>query len=219
MATARHRKRLTAGHGAARAPRGGRPSAALPPPTPARAASFAPSPSPPLAAPLPKSPAARAPGAPAPPRPGGSPAGKDLRGAARARLCVPAPQPALPRARRAGSGGGAAGSSGSPPGCERAGERARPAQRPPARTHPCQSRHAALARPRAPETLPRPPARPQRCLGPCVARCTAMAVRAGSIRSLLTLSTLVTLLSTQPRPHWLPPSQPPLRLVEALPLS
>lgn len=164
-------------------------------------------------------PASAAPGAPRPAPTRGLAAREGSPGRSPTRLCVPAPEPELPRAPRPGSGGGTAGSAGSSPGCEQAGERARPTRRPPARTHPCQSQHAALARPRAPETLPRPPARPQRCLGPCVARCTAMAVRAGSIRSLLTLSALVTLLSTQPRPHWLPPSQPPHRLVETLPLS
>lgn len=76
MATVRHRKRLTAGHGAARASRHGRPPATRP--SPRRAPSLA---SLPPATPLLKSPGARAPDAPAPPRPGGSPTGKGLPGA------------------------------------------------------------------------------------------------------------------------------------------
>lgn len=194
-------------HGAARAPRppaltsaAFRPRAPLLPVLPARP---------------PRSPRPRRPRSG--PRPGrGSSVRKGPPGAA-PRLCVPAPGRRCPAAPRPGGGGGEA---------RRAAPAACPAARAPGRPG---GPRRLLTRVRVgtqpslgPQPQRRPPGRsprPQRCLGPCVAQCTAMAVRAGSIRSLLTLSALVTLLSTQPRPHWLPPSQPPRRLARALPLS
>ncbi|CAN8195887.1 unnamed protein product, partial [Coccothraustes coccothraustes] len=148
---------------------------------------------------LPKSPPA-----PAPPRPRGSPPGKGSPGHSPARLCVRASEPALPRAPRSRSGGGTTATAGSPPGYERAGERASALGRPsgPWRvlTRVRQSRHAALARPRAPETLPRPPARPQRWLGRCAARCTAMAERGIDTQPPHTRGAGNITLCTAPRP-------------------
>lgn len=148
---------------------------------------------------LPNSPAA-----PAPPRPGGSPPGRGSPRHSPARLCVRASQPALPRAPRSCSGDGTTATAGSPPGCERAGERASAPGRPsgPRRvlTRVRQSRHATLARPRAPETLPRPPARPQRWLGRCAARCTAMAERGIDTQPPHTRGAGNITLCTAPRP-------------------
>lgn len=158
MATARHRKRLTAGHGAARASRHGRPPAARP--SPRRAPSLA---SLPPATPLLKSLGARAPDAPAPPRPGGSPTGKGLPGAAPLPFVCRRPSRQCPALRgQAAATARRAAPARCPAASERAGERARPAQRLPVHTHPCQNQHTALTRPRAPETEPqrRYPGRP-----------------------------------------------------------